>query len=78
MMLVKIKYYFTGFHWWLSLGKKNRDVPINVLNAFGRCAIPISGAIIPVGRAAVLLLSCLGRLTRIQCILFPLKKKKIT
>lgn len=50
---------------------------ISILNAFGIRAIPISSAIIPVGSAAVFLLSCLGRLTHIQCILFLLKKKSL-
>lgn len=59
--------------------KRSSDAAISILNAFGICAIPISSAIIPVSSAAVLLLSCLGRLTYIQCILFLLLlKKKIT
>lgn len=79
-MLVKMKYCFIAFHWCLLFEKKKkkRDAAMSILNAFGRCAIPISSAIIPVGRAAVLLLNCLGRLTYMQYILLPLEKKKIT
>lgn len=52
--------------------QKSSNAAISILNAFGIRAIPISSAIIPVSSAAVFLLSCLGRLTYIQCILFLL------